>query len=123
MKKHGKHGKLLIENITTFLENEEDQNNQKVKTKDSKDFDAKKLVPLAMKWLSKKFPKERYGFEFKYKEHLVGDLKSYAVSIDGEEFEISGKAFDTNSNGTKDTVLFRINPVEEAPEKEEPFDD
>ncbi len=118
MKKHEKHGKLLIENITTFLENEEEQNNQKVKTKDPKDFDVKKLVPLAMKWLKSKFGDE---FEFKHKQNLSEIGKTYYASIDGKEFGIAGKKFDTTGDGEADTVLFKILPDEEEEEKEPAF--
>ncbi len=104
---------MLIENVKTFI--------KKDTPKEKSTFDQKPLVPLAMKWLNKKFPKDKYGFNFNHNENLSSDLKSYAVSVDGKEFEISGKLFDTNSDGTDDTVVFRINQIEEEPDQDEPF--
>jgi hypothetical protein len=88
---------------------------------ESKEFNQEKYVKLAMKWLEAKFPNEKYRFKFKHNPNLSGDLKAYHVSIDGNEFEISGKKFDTSGDGEDDTVVFRINPIEEPDEPEETF--
>jgi hypothetical protein len=88
---------------------------------ESKEFNQEKYKKLAIKWLETKFPKEKYGFNFKHNPNLGGDLKGYNVAVDGNEFEIQGKLFDTNSDGTDDTVVFRINPIEEFPDEEPSF--
>jgi len=118
MNKHVNHGKLLIENTVTFLENEPEDKEPKSPEKLSKDFDAKKLVPLAMKWLKSKFGDE---FSFKHKQNLSEVGKTYFASIDGKEFGIAGKKFDTTGDGEADTVLFKILPDEEEEEKEPAF--
>ena len=80
-----------------------------------------KYVPLAKKWLEQKFPQKTYGYKFEYNPKLdVPDMKEYNAYIDGKGFIIRGRAFDTNSNGTKDTVIFRIDSVE-AEDEEEAF--
>lgn len=83
-------------------------------------FDQKSYLKDALEWLEKKFPD--HGFEFKHKPNLVNATKTYSASINGKEFDIAGRLMDTNSDGTKDTVLFKIEPVEEEPEndKKEP---
>jgi hypothetical protein len=85
------------------------------------EFNQEKYVKLAMKWLETKFPKDTNGFNFKHNPNLGGELKTYNVAVDGTEFEIAGKLFDTNSDGTDDTVVFRINPIEEFEDEEETF--
>jgi len=100
---------LLIENTKTFIKEES--------KKTSKSFDAKSLVPLAMKWLKAKFGDE---FIFKHKQNLTEIGKTYYASIDGKEFGIAGKKFDTDGDGDPDTVLFKILPDEEE-EKEPAF--
>ncbi len=83
----------------------------------NEEFDQKAYLKDALEWLNQKFPDN--GFTFKHKPNLVNDTKTYNVSINGKEFDIAGRLMDTNSDGTKDTVLFKINPVEDEPEKEE----
>jgi hypothetical protein len=75
------------------------------------EFDQTQFVELAKKWLKKRFGDM---FEFKHNPKLnVPGMKSYNVSIEGKEFIITGKAFDTSADGKVDTVLFKIEPVEE----------
>ena len=100
---------LLIENTNTFIKKEE---------KVTEKFDQKPLVPLAMKWLKQKFGEE---FEFKHKPNLSEIGKTYFASIDGKEFGIAGKRYDTTGDGEPDTVLFKILPDEDEEEKEVPF--
>jgi hypothetical protein len=88
---------------------------------ENKEFDQEKYVKLATKWLEVKFPKDYHGFEFKHNPNLGGELKSYHVSVDGNEFEIAGKKFDTSGDGDPDTVVFRINPIEEFEDEEPAF--
>jgi hypothetical protein len=103
------------------LFNEAVETEQKPNQKESS-FDQKPFVPLAMKWLDQKFPQKAFGYTFKHNPKLeVPDMKSYNVSVDGKEFIIVGKAFDTNSDGTKDTVLFKITAVEHEEEQEDAF--
>jgi len=102
---------LLIENTQTFIKEESP------KPKKSS-FDQKPLVPLAMKWLKKKFGDE---FEFKHKANLSEIGKTYYASIDGKEFGIAGKKYDTTGDGDADTVLFKILPDEEEDQKEPSF--
>jgi hypothetical protein len=81
-------------------------------------FDQTPYVKKAMKWLEAKWPKEKFNFTFKHNPKLTGDLKRYYASIDGVEFEIAGKAFDTTGDDEPDTVVFKINPVEDDDEVE-----
>ena len=103
--------KLLIENTKSFIKEEEPKQKKS-------SFDPEPLVPLAMKWLKKKFGDE---FVFKHKQNLSEIGKTYYASIDGKEFGISGKLFDTNQDGSGDTVLFKIDPMEDEEETEAPF--
>jgi len=84
-------------------------------------FDQTPLVPLAKKWLAQKFPFEQHGYVFKHNAKLLDTTKSYDVSISGKEFTIAGRLYDTNSDGAKDTVVFRINPSEEEESQEPGF--
>jgi len=86
----------------------------------TEEFDQTQFVELAKKWLLTKFPKEEYGYEFEHNPRLeVPDMKQYNAYIDGKAFLIIGKAFDTNSNGEKDTVIFKIQPIETEEEEQE----
>lgn len=82
------------------------------------EFDQQSCLKDAKEWLAKKFPKEDFGFTFKHKPNLTNSTKTYSASINGKEFDILGRLMDSNSDGTKDTVLFKIEPVEEEPESE-----
>lgn len=83
----------------------------------TEEFDQAEYLKDAMEWLKIKFPEK--GYEFKHKPLLVNDTKTYNVSINGKEFDIAGRLMDSNSDGTKDTVLFRIDAVESEPEEKE----
>lgn len=86
----------------------------------TEEFDQGEYLKDALEWLKKKFPDQ--GYEFKHTPKLVNDTKTYNVSINGKEFDIVGRLMDSNSDGTKDTVLFRIDSVEaDEPEKESNF--
>ena len=85
-------------------------------------FEQTTLVPLAMKWLEKRFPKDEYGFTFKHTPNVTNTTKTYSVSQDGKEFDIEGRIFDANNSGEEDAgdvVQFKITPTEEDPETEE----
>ena len=134
-------GKLLIENVGSFLENDnlqgvpdkkEGKKDFPKKKKPGKDNtggeghsldseEQKKLLPLALKWLKNRFGD---GFNFKHNPKLnVPNMKSYNVSVDNKEFILSGRGFDTSEDGKVDTVLFRIDTIEEPEETEKPFGD
>ena len=88
----------------------------------TEEFDQKALLPLAMKWLEKKFPKEEFGFTFRHTPNVTNITKTYSVSQDGKEFDIEGRIFDANNSGEEDAgdvVQFKIVPTEEEPESEE----
>ncbi len=63
----------------------------------------------ALKWLKLKF-KDKY--KFKHQPNLEDYDKSYNCSIDDKEFTIRGRKYDTDGDGTPDTVLFKISPAE-----------
>ena len=89
---------------------------------EAEEFDQKKLLPLAMKWLKTKFPEDEYGFTFKHTPNVTNTTKTYSVTVDGKEFDIEGRIFDMNGNDKEDkgdVVQFKINPTEEEPEDEE----
>ena len=71
-----------------------------------KEFDQTPLIKSAEKWLAKKFKDQ--GFKFKHVPTLTKINKEYWVSIDGKEFGIAGAAYDTNSDGVNDTVLYKL---------------
>jgi len=82
----------------------------------------KKLVQLALKWLKKKFPVDKYGYTFKYVPGVINTTKVYSVSVDGEEFDIEGRIFDANGDGKEspgDVVQFKISPTQEIEEEPE----
>ena len=83
------------------------------------EFDQKAYLKDALEWLKGKFPEDEYGYEFIHKPNLINTTKTYSVSINGKHFDISGRLMDTNSDGSKDTVLFKIEPVEEEPQGEQ----
>ena len=88
----------------------------------NEEFDQTALVPLAMKWLEKKFPKEEFGYTFKHTANVTNTTKTYSVHIDDKEFDIEGRIFDANNSGEEDAgdvVQFKIVPTEEEPEEEE----
>ena len=72
-------------------------------------------IDSALKWLKNKFGDK---YNFKHSPSLNNIDKSYAVSIDGKEFTIVGKKYDTNGDGEKDTVLFKIIIDEEKDQNE-----
>ncbi|MCD6435237.1 MAG: hypothetical protein J7L15_02435 [Clostridiales bacterium] len=87
----------------------------------TEEFDQSVYLKDALEWLNKKFPEK--GYTFKHLPKMVNDTKTYNVSINGKEFDIVGRLMDSNSDGTKDTVLFRIDAVESEsePKEEEGF--
>ena len=89
------------------------------KTYLTEEFDQSAYLDDAMEWLKQKFPDN--GFKFKHKPNLTNDTKTYSVSINNKEFDIAGRLMDTNSDGKKDTVLFRIDSVDEEQEGDEAF--
>ena len=86
------------------------------------EFDQKALLPYAIKWLEKKFPKEEFGYTFKHVENVTNITKTYSVSIEGKEFDIEGRIFDANNSGEEDAgdvVQFKIvSSQEDEPEEE-----
>ena len=91
----------------------------------AEEFNQDKLVPLAMKWLKKKFPFEEFGFTFKHRPNLTNTTKTYSVAVDGKEFDIDGRIFDANNSGKEDrgdVVQFKIVSTEtETEENKETF--
>lgn len=83
----------------------------------TEEFNQEEYLDDAIEWLEKKFAD--HDFTYKHKPKLTNDTKTYSVSINDKEFDISGRLMDSNSDGTKDTVLFRIDPVEEEESDEE----
>jgi len=81
-------------------------------------FEQAALVPDAIKWLKQKFGDE---LEFKHSPGLSNPTKSYDCSINGKEFTISGRMYDSNGDGVKNVVLFKIEPPEEEQEEEDAF--
>ena len=83
----------------------------------TEEFDQQEYLKDAIEWLNKKF--EGKGYDFVHKPFLVNDTKTYNVSINGKYFDIVGRLMDTDSNGEADTVLFRIDAIDEEPEPEQ----
>lgn len=83
------------------------------------EFEQAEYLKDALEWLNNKFSDK--GYVFKHKPLLINSTKTYNVSINGKEFDIEGRLMDTNSDGEKDTVLFKICPVEEEPEETKGF--
>ena len=84
------------------------------------EFDQKKLLPLALKWLKMKFPEDEYGFKFKHVPKLKDATKTYNVTVDGKEFDIAGRIFDKNGSGKEDegdVVQFMIIDTQEEEEE------
>jgi len=107
---------LLIEKTDTFIKKPEDEEKKSEPAKSNLDVD--KLVPLAMQWLKAKFGD---NYEFKHKQQLSEIGKTYYAAVNGEEFGISGKKYDTTGDGKPDTVLFKIIPTETPEDEEIPF--
>ena len=89
----------------------------------SEEFNAEALVPLALKWLKKKFPEDKFGFTFKHMQNVTNTTKTYSVTVDGKEFDLEGRIFDANGSGKEDkgdVVQFKITPTEEPEVEEKP---
>ena len=108
-------------------ENEEKQEKGSEESeKDSKDsksskkseFNQSDYVKDAEEWLKDKFGDK---FTFKHVENLSAIGKTYHASINDKEFMISGKSFDTTGDNEIDTVLYRIDTIEEEPVPDEPM--
>ncbi len=67
--------------------------------------DQNEYLPSALKWLKSKFGDK---YTFKHTPKLNDIDKTYSASIDGKEFTIAGKKYDTDSDGKIDTVAFKI---------------
>ena len=82
----------------------------------SEEFEQKDLKASAEKWLKQKFGDE---YEFVHKPNLTDGDKTYHCSIDGKQFSISGRKYDTDGDGSPDTVGYKIINSEEEIEKPE----
>jgi len=77
-------------------------------------FDQQKYKKKAEKWLKRKFGKM---YNFVHKPNLKDHDKTYHCSIDGVEFSIQGRKYDTTDDGVPDTVAYRIASAEEDNEE------
>ena len=77
-------------------------------------FDQSKLKSAALKWLKAKWED---NYEFIHKPNLMDADKTFHVSQDGEQFSIAGRKYDSNGDGEKNAVAFKIIPAEQEPPK------
>ncbi len=83
------------------------------------EFDQEKLKSSAEKWLRQKFGDE---YEFVFTPKLKDGDKTYHASINGKQFSITGRKYDTDGDGIADSVAYKIEDSnEEEPEKESDF--
>ncbi len=82
------------------------------------EFNQEEHVKDAEEWLEDRFGDQ---FTFKHTPNLSEIGKTYHASINDKEFMISGKSFDTTGDNQIDTVLYRIDSIEEEPEEKEPM--
>ena len=91
------------------------------KIKESEEFNLAKAVKDAEGWL-----KGKYGdrFVFKHIENMTGDgvnMKSYDIVVGSNVYKLNLRKFDTNGDGTQDTVGFQVLPSQETPKEEDDF--
>jgi len=83
------------------------------------EFESKAYEKLALKWLENKYGKDLYTFKFIPNMDMNGEkVKVYDVSVDNKEFALNLKLFDTNGDGSADTLGFDIKPAVEKEEEE-----
>jgi len=86
----------------------------------SPEFNEKKAVSGALKWLENKYGKELYKFKHIPNMKMEGEkTKTYDISVDGNEYELHLKLFDTNGDGSMDTLGFDVLPAIEEPEEKD----
>ena len=78
-------------------------------------FNQDKYKAKAHKWLKRRFGK---SYNFVHKPNLADYDKTYHCSIDGVEFSIKGRKYDTTDDGVPDTVAYKIVSAEEEKEEE-----
>ena len=90
---------------------EEIEKAEKAGTEDKKEsgFDQTKLKSKALKWLKAKWTD---SYDFIHKPNLTDGDKTFHVSQDGEQFSIVGRRYDSNGDGEKNSVAFKIVPAE-----------
>jgi len=102
-------------------ENKEDKKNKEKSTDKempNQSFDQKPYIQSAIKWL-----KQKYGaqWNFVHSPKLDDPNKTITVSIDNKHFNIAGKRAETPGADT-DVILFKILPIEEPDEIDNPFE-
>ena len=89
-------------------------------TEKQTEFNKKQAVKDALKWLENKYGKELYKFKHIPNMKFEGEkIKKYDISVDGKEYELRLKLFDTNGDGSSDTLGFDVLPAIEEPEEDE----
>jgi hypothetical protein len=82
-------------------------------------FDDKKAVQDAEKWLANKYGKDLYTFQNIPGMKMEGEkTKSYDIVVDGRTYQLNLKKFDSNGDGTLDTLGFDVLPSIEPEEDE-----
>ena len=102
-------------NFKAFIaEAEEKKEEKKAPEAQEQSFDQSKLKAKALKWLKAKWEDQ---YEFIHKPNLADADKTFHVSQEGEQFSIAGRKYDSNGDGEKNAVAFKIIPAEQEPEK------
>jgi hypothetical protein len=82
-------------------------------------FNDKQAVSDALKWLENKYGKDLYTFQNIPGMDMNGEkTKQYDIVIDGRTYILNLKKFDSNSDGTLDSLGFDVKPSVEAEEDE-----
>ncbi len=89
-------------------------------------FDVDKAVKDALKWMEGKYGKDLYNFKHIENMNMDGNVvKTYDITVDDNTYILNLKKFDSNGDGSLDTLGFDVLPAndEVAEEPEENKDE
>jgi hypothetical protein len=84
------------------------------------EFNEKKAVEDALKWMENKYGKDLYTFQNIPGMKMEGEKqKTYDIAVDGRTYQLRLKKFDSNGDGVLDTLGFDVLPSVEGDEEDE----
>ena len=90
----------------------------------SEEFDEKKAVQDAEKWLESKYGKELYVFKHMPDMEMSGEkIKTYDIVVGENTYILNLKKFDSNGDGSSDTVGFDVKSAIEDKEEDKEEED
>ena len=87
--------------------------------KEAEEFDEKKAVQDALKWMKNKYD-DLYDFKHIPGMSMEGQhTKQYDIVVDGRTYILKLKKFDSNGDGKKNAIGFDVLPAVEPQEDED----